>query len=266
MFKAERLHRIKEIIFERKQIDVATLSTLLNVTEVTIRNDLEQLEKSGFLTRYHGGATLNTEVFPEQQFQSVHTDSPAIPYDKEKEEVGLAASQLVKEKEWIFLGPGTTSSYIAKALSRRQNLNIMTNNFHVANIFGGNTSVQLLFLGGRMQNSGMYTVPEDLNKELEHIYLSKFFFSVDAASLEGGYTLTDMNVLDIIKAISSRCNETIMCIDSKKFDQRSFIRLGDLTYTSTVVTNNHIPPEYHQYYIEHGIRTFTSYDLKPLNL
>lgn len=46
MFKAERLHRIKEIIFERKQIDVATLSTLLNVTEVTIRNDLEQLEKA----------------------------------------------------------------------------------------------------------------------------------------------------------------------------------------------------------------------------
>ena len=117
-----------------------------------------------------------------------------------------------------------------------------------------------------MQNSGMYTVPEDLNKELEHIYLSKFFFSVDAASIEGGYTLTDMNVLDIIKAISSRCNETVMCIDSKKFDRRSFIRLGDLTYTSTVVTNNHIPQEYHQYYIEHGIRTFTSYDLKPLNL
>ena len=95
MFKAERLHRIKEIIFERKQIDVATLSTLLNVTEVTIRNDLEQLEKSGFLTRYHGGATLNTEVFPEQQFQSGHTDSLNIPYDKEKEEVGLAASQPV---------------------------------------------------------------------------------------------------------------------------------------------------------------------------
>ena len=180
--------------------------------------------------------------------------------------MGLAASQLVKEREWIFLGPGTTSSYIAKALSRRPNLNIMTNNFYVANIFGGNASAQLLFLGGRMQNSGMYTVPEDLNKELEHIYLSKFFFSVDAASIEGGYTLTDMNVLDIIKAISSRCNETVMCIDSKKFDRRSFIRLGDLTYTSTVVTNNHIPQEYHQYYIEHGIRTFTSYDLKPLNL
>ena len=78
-----------------------------------------------------------------------------------------------------------------------------------------------------MQNSGMYTVPEDLNKELEHIYLSKFFFSVDAASIEGGYTLTDMNALDIIKAISSRCNETVMCIDSKKFDRRSFIRLGE---------------------------------------
>jgi DeoR/GlpR family transcriptional regulator of sugar metabolism len=157
MFKAERIQRIKEIIFERKQIDVATLSSLLNVTEVTIRNDLEQLEKSGFLTRNHGGATLNASAFPEEQLHTDRMDGLNIPYDKEKEELGLVASQLVREREWIFLGPGTTSYYIAKALSKRQNLNIMTNNFYVANVFGSNASVQLLFLGGRMQNSGMYT-------------------------------------------------------------------------------------------------------------
>lgn len=265
MFKAERIQRIKEIIFERKQIDVATLSSLLNVTEVTIRNDLEQLEKNGFLTRNHGGATLNASAFPEEQLHTDRMDGLNIPYDKEKEELGLVASQLVREREWIFLGPGTTSYYIAKALSKRQNLNIMTNNFYVANVFGSNASVQLLFLGGRMQNSGMYTIPEDLNRELEHIYLSKFFFSVDGASMEGGYTLTDMNVVDIIRAVSDRCHEAIICLDSKKFEQRSFIRLGDLASISTIVTNNKIPQDYHQYYMEHGIRAYTSYNLKPLS-
>ena len=266
MFKAERIQRIKEIIFDRKQIDVATLSTLLNVTEATIRNDLEQLEKSGFLTRYHGGATLNTAAFPEHSFSSTPTDGLNIPYDKEKDELGLVAAQLVSDREWIFLGPGTTSYYIAKALSNRQNLNIMTNNFYVANVFGSNPSVQLLFLGGRMQNAGMYSIPEDLDKRLADIYLSKFFFSVDGASIDGGYSLTDVNVMETIHAVSARCHEAVICVDSKKFDQRAFMRLGDLTYTRTVVTNNKLPEEYHRYYIEHNIRTFTSYDLKPLNV
>ncbi len=266
MFKAERIHRIKEIIFERKQIDVATLSSLLNVTEVTIRNDLEQLEQSGFLTRYHGGATLNASAFPEQPDSNGQVDFFNISYDKEKEELGYVAANLVREREWIFLGPGTTCYYIAKALSKRQNLNIMTNNFSVAGVFANSPSVQLIFLGGQMQHSGMYTVPEDLNKDLEHIFLSKFFFSVDATSLEGGYCLSDINVLDIIRTVSSRCQEPIICVDSKKYDQRSFSRLGDLDYVPTVVTNSSVPAEYHKYYTEHGIRTYTSFDLAPLKL
>lgn len=265
MFKAERLHRIKEIIFERKQIDVSTLSSLLNVTEVTIRNDLEQLEKSGFLTRYHGGATLNAAAFPETVKATEPGISSGLLYDKDKEAIGETASQLVAEREWIFLGPGTTCQYIAQALSRRQNLNIMTNNFLVANAFAGNASVQLVFLGGKVQD-GLYTLPEDTNRELEHIFLSKFFFSVDAVSMEGGYSMSDHGVLDIIRTVSTRCQERIVCVDQKKFNQRSFIRLGDLDFASTVITNDRLPVDYHHYYTSQGIRVYTSYDLKPLNL
>ena len=56
MFKIERLRKIKEILADCKQIDVSTLSSLLEVTDATIRNDLEELEKEGFLTRFHGGS------------------------------------------------------------------------------------------------------------------------------------------------------------------------------------------------------------------
>ena len=59
MFAAERQNKIKEILTEYKQINVSSLSSILNVTETTVRKDLEALEKEGFLFKTHGGAILN---------------------------------------------------------------------------------------------------------------------------------------------------------------------------------------------------------------
>lgn len=256
MYKAERIQKIKEIITEQKRIDVSTLSLMLNVTEATIRTDLELLEKKGFVTRYHGGAALNTPEEASNQLYNISNDIK-IPYDKEKEQLAQAAAQLVGEREWVFLGPGTTCYYLAKALSKRSNLNIMTNNFYVINMFSSNPSIRLMFLGGRVQNEGMYTVPDNITQDLEQIYLSKAFFSVDAVSLEAGYTLTDIYILDIIRTVCACCKEPIMCIDSKKFDRRSFIRLEDLTFTPSIVTDKMPSSEYVRFYEEHGITIYT---------
>ena len=257
MNKPERIKCIKEIMYEKKQIDVSALSVMLEVTEATIRNDLEQLEGEGFLTRYHGGASLNTDDSSERQFQNA--GSPiTIPYDREKEKLAEAAAAMVQEREWIFLGPGTTCYYIAKALSQRKNLNIMTNSFFVVNILGANPYIRLLFLGGNVQSEGMYSIPDNMEESLKRIYLNKAFFSVDAVSLDSGYTLTDIYILDIIKMVCSCSGKSIMCADSKKFGQRSFMYLADLDFTTSIVSDRHLPPEYEAYYRKHGVEICTA--------
>jgi DeoR/GlpR family transcriptional regulator of sugar metabolism len=263
MFKAERKRRIKEIIFDRKQVEVATLSTLLNVSDATIRNDFEELEQEGFITRYHGGATLNSISTQEEEVNNTLTGN-VVKYDKNKEEIGIIASNLITEKEWIFLGPGTTSYYIAKALLSRNNIKIFTNNMLIANILSNNSTIQIHFLGGRIDNSGLYTIPNDINKDLNDIYISKSFFSVDGVDLDAGYTLSDLNVLDIIKAVSSRCQETIFAVDCSKFGQRAFMKLGNLDFAQSVIMNDNVSAPYKKYYLEHGICAYTSFDLKPL--
>ena len=262
MFKIERLKKIREIVFDRKQVEVTTLSQLLNVSDATIRNDLEELEKEGFLERFHGGATLKSTDTHEEINNTFNGSS--IQYDKDKEEIGKVAAALVKEKEWIFLGPGKTSFYIAKALVDRNNINVLTNNLMVANILSNNYSTQILLLGGRLNSDGLYTIQDDISKELNNIYLSKAFFSVDSADLEYGYTLSDLNVLNLIKTVSSQCHKSIFVVDSKKFGKRSFMRLGDLDYPNVIVTNDNIPDAYKKYYLEHNITTYTSYDIKTL--
>lgn len=260
MYKNERIQKIKEIIFERKQIDVAALSGLLEVSEATIRTDLEKLEEEGYLTRFHGGASLNQTAPAESE---IHTSFPGkyLDYDPAKEEIGILCSGMIREKEWIFLGPGVTSYYIARALSSRSNVNILTNNLLAASTLSGNYSIQVLFLGGRINNAGLYTIPENIEKDLQNIYLSKAFFSVDAAEFQTGYTLSDLNVMEIIKAISAKCTETVFAIEHLKFGRRTFMKLGDLDFAQTVAADRLIPPEYKQYYLEHGITVRTPDDL-----
>jgi Transcriptional regulators of sugar metabolism len=265
MFKAERKRRIKEIIFDRKQIDVAALSKLLNVTEATIRNDFDELEQEGFITRYHGGASLNTAITQEENVNSSLIGN-LVKYDKAREELGIIASGLISEEEWVFLGPGTTSYYIAKALVSRNNMKIFTNNLLVSNVLTNNSTIQIHFLGGRIDNAGLYTIPNDINEDLNNIYISKCFFSIDGADIDAGYTLSDTNVLDIIKAVSSRCQQPFFAVDHSKFGNRAFMKVGSLDSVPNVILNDTVPDLYKKYYLEHGVRIYTSYDPKPFNV
>lgn len=262
MFKIERIRRIKEILRDCHQIEVSALSSLLNVSDATIRNDLEELEREGFLTRFHGGATINATETVEPINASLSKN--LIEYDKNKEEIGVIASKLIKEREWIFLGPGTTTYYIAKALRQRNGINVLTNNFLVANILHDVPNIRVLFLGGQMEHLGFYTVPDNWEKELNNIFLDKAFFSVDGADLVSGYTLSDKPVYDIIHAVMKRSRQTIMAVDCMKFNQRAFMKIGDLDMTMTLITNANIPDEYKRYYLEHGIYVYATYDLKPV--
>lgn len=262
MFKVERIRRIREILKDCRQIEVSALSSILNVTDATIRNDLEELEQEGFLTRFHGGATINSQETEEPVNTSLHSNF--VEYNKSKEEIGEIAARLIKEREWVFLGPGTTTYYIAKALRQRSNINILTNNFLVANTLYDLPNIRVLFLGGQIEHQGFYTIPDDWEHELKDIYLDKAFFSVDGVDLNAGYTLSDKSVLEIIRSVMKCSHETIMAVDYMKFNQRTFIKVGNLDMVSTVVTNAEIPDEYKHYYLTHGIFAYTTFDLTPV--
>ena len=262
MLKIERIRRIKEILEDCHQIEVSTLSSMLNVTDATIRNDFEELEKQGFLTRFHGGATINKPETSDVLTQPVGPDK--FEYNKYKEEIGETAARLINEREWIFLGPGSTTYYIAKALRQRTNINVLTNNFLVAQALYDVPSIRLAFVGGDVDHMGFYTISDDWDDVLHNLYLDKAFFSVDGVDLDAGYTLSDKSVLEVIQAVSKCSRELIMAVDYSKFNQRTFMKIGDLDMVSAVVTNSGIPEDYKMYFLKHGVYAYTTYNLKPV--
>jgi DeoR/GlpR family transcriptional regulator of sugar metabolism len=252
LFKAERLQKIREMVCEQKQVDVATLSKMLNVTEVTIRSDLEQLEKSGFLKRLHGGAVLN-----ESASASGGADDPlrvkTIAYDKARETAAKIAAGLVRENDHIFIGPGETCYYIAKELVHARHLTVLTNNLYVANVLASHTNVTLIVTGGRVWE-GRYCVAGDLFSSFtENFFVTKSFFSVAGVNLSAGYTVSSGPEVTVFHEMKARSRQIVIAADSSKFDNISFVKLCGLETPLALATDAPPPKPYADYYKQHGI-------------
>ncbi|MDR2629518.1 MAG: DeoR/GlpR family DNA-binding transcription regulator [Spirochaetaceae bacterium] len=263
MFKAERIQKIKEVVYNRKQVDVTTLSSLLNVSGVTIRSDLERLEKSGFLLRTHGGAILNETSTSQDDANNVLLGK-TIQYDKNKESIGMVASALIEEHEWIFLGPGETCYYIAKQLSARKNINVLTNNVYVMNTLLHNPQINVIVAGGNLNHRRCCTTGDIFVKSVEDFYIRKAFFSISGADFQAGYTVPDEGEMNLIKSVSKKSGELVYLINSRNFGSISFVSVGGLQSASAVISDNQMPEAYKKYFFENKIRVFTSYDLDSL--
>ena len=115
----ERRRNLITLLQERSSCRVSFLSDILQVSELTIRRDLEELEKEHVIERFHGGARL-IQIGNEQPAKK-------LDYSVEKDLIGKAAADLVPNNSTIFLGSGTTTLSIIKHLGNKR-VTIVTNN------------------------------------------------------------------------------------------------------------------------------------------
>ena len=138
---AERHRRIQELLRERHVVRVSTLSEQMGVSEVTIRRDLEGLERRGLLERTHGGAVLTQRVRTELPYLDA-----AASYPDEKREVGRAAAALVEGGDTIYLNGGTTTLQVFRHLEA-PGVKIVTNHVGIA-LEAADRDVEVLLVGG----------------------------------------------------------------------------------------------------------------------
>lgn len=259
MFAVKRLEKIKEIMLEYKHVDIPTLSSILSVSEATIRRDLEKLENEGFLKRTYGGAVLNEEAAPE-----VHTSKENISCLEEKRLVGYIASQLVENNEVIIIGAGTTCLQFARNLKNKKNLTIVTNNLLIPSELGPYKDIKVILTGGDVfyTEGSMSLIGEFAHKMINDIYVSKAFLGVDGVDIHYGYTTNSSELALVWNKMARVAEETIILGDYTKFGKKSFIRLGPLNCAHKIVTNQEVQEEFKKYYFENGIPIYTSYELE----
>lgn len=184
MFAADRIKRIKDIMYEYKHVDINTLSVMLGCSVATVRRDLERLESEGFLKKAYGGAILSETA----EIPAMHSDG-ADEHLKEKFQIALIAAEMVENNDIIFLGPGSTCLQIAKCLKEKDNLTLVTNNLNIVMELAGVTNIRLILLGGDIngQNNCVFSIGEYAVNSLKDMFINKAFFTVDCVSIQFGY-------------------------------------------------------------------------------
>jgi len=150
MFASERLGIIKGLLIDKKHINVSDLSSMLNVSEVTIRRDLEKLENEDFLTRTHGGAVINTVNTSEEEN---YIDNNEDPYLRERMEISEIAVHMIEDNDVILLTPGLTNLCIARKIINKKNITVLTNDLNIAAVLSSNPSIKIIIPGGDLDSS-----------------------------------------------------------------------------------------------------------------
>ena len=117
-----RRRRILEILSAEGQVRVADLSARLAATPVTIRSDLDALERDGFLERIQGGAVQTVKNYYNLDFLQRKQEGGAV-----KKHLAAAVADMIRDGDTLFINSGTTTYFVAMELKKRKNLNIVTN-------------------------------------------------------------------------------------------------------------------------------------------
>jgi DeoR/GlpR family transcriptional regulator of sugar metabolism len=238
LLATERLQQIEHMLRTRQHVRVAELSAHFEVSEPTIRRDLQKLEASGRLRRAHGGAVALEEITPEPSIAHRLEE-----YAEEKVRIGQAAAQLVNDGETIFLGSGTTVLEVARHLEGKKDLTVITNALTIANQLVSNPDITVIITGGVLRHEESSMIGHIVEQTLRELRADKVILSMRAVSVQEG--LTNANLLETRtdRVLIQFAREIILVVDHSKFGRAATGFVGPITDVHKIVTDTQTPAE-----------------------
>ncbi|AIQ23338.1 DeoR/GlpR family DNA-binding transcription regulator [Paenibacillus sp. FSL E2-8871] len=231
MLIADRYERIVELVNERGSIRVSELSTLCQVTEETIRRDLDRLEKAGRLLRSHGGAVSLRDRQPETPYAEREIMNAA-----EKQQIAREAVMMIKPGDRILLDASTTAWYMASHLPDMP-LTVLTNSIRVAAELSGKERIDVISTGGQLSRRSMSFVGHLAERSLELYHVDKMFFSCKGFHLERGASESNELQAMVKRKMISIAEQVILLCDSSKFGIQAFTHVATTSELDVVITD-----------------------------
>ncbi len=230
-----RRRKIMAWLEEEGSARVRDLSAAFEVSEATIRQDLERLERDGRITREHGGAHLNRRPPQAGTMVLQHMEN----MDK-KAKIGAYAASLVSDGETLILDAGTTTTEVATRLTDRSSLTIITNALNVAILLGAVPGFAVHLPGGQFKSPTLSVSGDKAVEYFHNIFAGKLFLATAGVGPESGLTYPSFADLELKKAMINAASQVYLVADSTKINKSSFTRLGALELINTFVTDDGI--------------------------
>ncbi len=237
LIPAQRRERIHEYLVAHKIVSTTLLCEMLDVSDATIRRDLEWLEKDGLVERTHGGAILNERLNLEPEYQQRAQRSP-----EEKSQIGALAASLIEDGDIVFVNSGTTTTQVIRHIRNRADVTVITNNL-IAVLELGEVDYSLLLLGGEFQPKSHSVAGRFAISNLSQVYASKAFIGVDGISLKHGYTVPTNAEAEVVNLMRERTHGPIYVVsDHRKWGVISNFEVAPIHLIPRLITDEGLDP------------------------
>jgi len=252
MFPEERKSKILDSLNKYGKVKVCDLSQRYEVSEVTIRRDLQELEEDKLIKRVHGGAILNDNT----KFEPTFSEKIDKFYD-EKESVGKLAASLIVDGDTIALDAGTTTLSIAKNILAK-NITVLTNSLDIAYELAKKRDVEVIVIGGTLRWETRAMVGPVADNVLKSFRVDKAFIGTNGICIINGLTTPNINEANTKREMIKIAKQTIVVCDHTKFSLVSFSKIVDLDNVDIVITDNQLDKELLEKFEEKDVKIITT--------
>jgi len=235
----DRRKKIVSLLNEEGKVKVVELSKRFAISEVTIRGDLDALEKEGLLERVHGGAISNYKSYYNMNFSDrMETNQ------EEKRKIAIEAAAMISDGDTVILGSGTTPLYVVRELKDKKNLILLTNSLSVVQEAGHCPGIKfVVLLGGNFNAEYQFTSGDDAISQLSKYKADKLILSSDGVSSAFGVTTYHHLEAELNRQMIARVNKTIVVADYTKIGRADFSHISEIDKIDCIISNHNANKE-----------------------
>lgn len=248
MLVAERYEKIVRLVNQRGGIRVSELSEICEVTEETIRRDLDKLEQAGRLQRSHGGAV------------SIREQQPEIPYFEreitsmeEKKRIAQEAIKYIKPNDRIILDASTTAWYMASIVPDIT-MTVLTNSIKVAMELSAKEKIEVISTGGILAPRSLSYVGPLAERSLDLYHVDKAFISCKGVHMIRGISESNELQALIKKKMIGITDKVFLLADYSKFGVQAFTRVAGINQLDEIVTDDKVDTQYIEQLEEQSVK------------
>ena len=241
----DRTVKILDFLAANKKVKISLLAEILDVSFVTLRKDLEKLDRRGIIRYTHGFASLD----------GADETGKRIAFNYLiKRKIAKAAARTVEEGESILLESGSCCALFADELAiTKKNITIVTNSVFIANFISKHKNVKIILLGGYLQPESQILLGSMTAKCAENVFLDKFFLGAGGFVPSFGFTGRDHLSLETTRELAKRAKKVFILTESAKFHSHGAYNLLQFDEITGVFTDDGIPKEAETALINKGI-------------
>lgn len=247
----ERRQYLIDKLRDQACLRVTEMASALQVSESTIRNDLNALEDEGRIRRVHGGAVLVEQSHSSHNSFSKRTAQNA----PEKRAIAREAAKMIQDGDSILLDASSTALYLAQELADKKQLRIVTNGLETAQELATNPSNNVFLLGGVVNYDSSSVTGLLSEKVIEDLFVRVAFLSCSGFTMERGMTELQLDEAQLKRKMILSAQKLIALVDASKLGKEDLTPFARIDQIDKLITDDRITSEWGEKLLHTDIET-----------